>query len=170
MKKGLVLLFGLVIITGSFFPLNFKVSTTPLDIVKATAIASVKNFKIIPVYVPGSINLDNSIGDDFSFTPTKRRAYYLIPSAVIELVPEGTIEELFEKDKDILAERQEMALVTLIKYCNISEKDFKRAIVKELAQKIAVGIDITQEEYELPNADIIYTFDNVLINYYYRRA
>jgi len=123
----------------------------------------------LPVYVPGSIKLDE-ISGDFSFTPTKRRIYYQIPGPVIELVPEGTIDELFEKNKDIYTESQEMALVALIKHCNISREDFERAIEKVIEGYISSGFDMTVEDFEIPNADIIYTFDNDIINEYYRRA
>jgi hypothetical protein len=41
---------------------------------------------------------------------------------------------------------------------------------KEKRINIELGIDMTNEENELPNGDIIYTFDNDIINEYYRRA
>jgi len=126
----------------------------------------------LPIYKPDLIELepDNVISGDFElFKPTKRRLYYQIPGPVIELVPVGTISELFEKNEDIFIENQEMVLVTLIKHCNISKQDFERAVEKVVEQYIAAGADMTKEDNEIPNPDIIYTFDNEIINAYYRR-
>ena len=125
--------------------------------------------EVLPVYQPGSIKLEYIDPEQFGFVPTKRRVYYLIDGYVIELAPEGTIAKLFEKNKDIFHEPQEMALVTFVKYCKISKTDFEATIekTKELYNKM--GFDMTHEDYELPNADIIYTFDNDIINEYYRR-
>jgi len=65
-----------------------------------------------------------------------------------------------------------MDTVTFIKYCHISKDDFAVALEKAkrhwLAYKIS-EIEFDHEEWELPNADIIYTFDNEIINAYYRR-
>jgi hypothetical protein len=126
----------------------------------------------MPEYVPGSIKLepDELIGGDFSYTPTKRQVYYSVTSEIIEMIPAGTTDELFEKNKDIYTEPTEMRLVTVIKYCNIPKADFVAAMEREKAKRLAVGLDITEEEFEIPNPDIIYTFDNEIINYYYRRA
>ena len=120
-------------------------------------------------YIPGSVKLDDQIGGDFSFTPTKRGIYYNIVGPLSELAPEGTLDELFEKDKDVYTEPQEMVLVTLVKYCNISRQDFDKTVEKYIEWCIAVGGDISEEQFEAPNADVIYTFDNDIINEYYRR-
>jgi len=124
-----------------------------------------------PVYSTGSIVLEPEefIGSDFCFKPTKRRIYYKIPGTILDLVPESAIIELFEKDKDIYTERDEMALVTLVKYCDIPKEDFERAVEKMREWSLSSGVDLSLEDNELPNADIIYTFDNEIINEYYRR-
>ena len=62
-----------------------------------------------------------------------------------------------------------MVLVTLIKHCNISRQDFDKAVKQLVEQYATSGLDMTTEDYEIPNADIIYTFDNEIINAYYRR-
>lgn len=69
-------------------------------------------------------------------------------------------------------EPKEMALVSFIKYFNISKADFENKI-KEVTQIFmeTSGGDAFRyhtEQYELPNADILYTFDNDVINEYYR--
>ena len=124
----------------------------------------------LPVYTPGSIKLTpGGIGSDFEFTPTKRRRYYSIPGPFSALVPEGTLDELFEKNKDIYNEPQEMALVTLVKHCNISRQDFEKAVEEYIEMCVTNGLDMIEEDFEIPNVDIIYTFDNEIINAYYRR-
>lgn len=69
-------------------------------------------------------------------------------------------------------EPKEMYLVTFIKYFNISKADFENKI-KEATQIFTEAADgdafkYHTEQYELPNADILYTFDNDVINEYYR--
>ena len=63
----------------------------------------------------------------------------------------------------------EMFLVTLIKQYDVPKEKFEEAIQKTAERLLAEGRDLTQEEYELPNADIIYTFDNEIIDAFYRR-
>ena len=43
----------------------------------------------------------------------------------------------------------------------------QRIRLERLAQEI--GLDISSETHELPNADIIFTFDPEIISYFYRR-
>jgi len=125
----------------------------------------------LPTYVSGSIKLTpGGIGGDFEFTPTKRRLYYKIPGPFTALIPEGTIDDLFEKDKDIYSEPQEMVLVTLIKHCGIPRQDFEKAVNEYIKMCASTGSDMAHEDFEIPNADIIYTFDNEIIDAYYRRG
>ena len=86
------------------------------------------------------------------------------------MAPEGILDELFEKNKDIYNEPQEMALVTLVKHCNISKQDFNKAVDEYIKMCASAGFDMAEEQFEIPNADIIYTFDNEIINAYYRKA
>ena len=50
----------------------------------------------LPVYVPGSIKLDEGSVSEFLFRATKRYAYYHIPGLLSGLVPEGAIAELLK--------------------------------------------------------------------------
>jgi len=63
----------------------------------------------------------------------------------------------------------EMYFVTLIKRYDVPKEKFEEAIQKAAERYIAEGHNLTQEEWELPNADIIYTFDNEIIDAFYRR-
>lgn len=163
MKKAIIFLFGLIIITGSIFPPSLKVYTTPMDIVVETAIASMKSFKKVPVYVPGSINPN---GDRL-----RRSCYYRIPSPIDDFAGQEGYDFLQELSKKANGEEiSEMLLVSFIKRFNISKETIKKAVEEQKTYYLSIGIDITDEEYELPNVDIIYTFNNKLIDYYYRRA
>ena len=62
-------------------------------------------------------------------------------------------------------DQDEMFLVSFVKRYNIPREAFDEAVDKFIASNREW---VTEEEYEVPNADIIYTFDNEIINYYYR--
>lgn len=70
-------------------------------------------------------------------------------------------------------EPQEMYLVSFVKHFKISREDFEAACEKKRLRFEELhnvnGHDISDEAHEIPNADIIYTFDNEIINEYYRR-
>ncbi|MCI9448902.1 MAG: hypothetical protein HFE30_01445 [Clostridiales bacterium] len=70
-------------------------------------------------------------------------------------------------------EPQEMYTVSFVKHFKISKEEFEQANEqrKLLFEKFRVvnGDDISDEGHEIYNADIIYTFDNNIINNYYRR-
>ena len=62
--------------------------------------------------------------------------------------------------------RDEMWLVSIIKGLNIPREEFDQAVAKYLLQHDPENL--MTEYYEIPNGDIIYTFDNEIINAYYR--
>ena len=64
---------------------------------------------------------------------------------------------------------KEMALAALVKQYNIPKEKFEEAIRKEAEERLAEGRDLSYEDWELPNTDILYTFDNEVIDAYYRR-
>ncbi|MCL2165555.1 MAG: hypothetical protein FWH55_14480 [Oscillospiraceae bacterium] len=70
-----------------------------------------------------------------------------------------------------LVKEDEMLLVSYAKHYNIGKKIFVEAVRQRYENSIITGWedDIYAESAELPNADIIYTFDNEIINAYYRR-
>jgi len=103
----------------------------------------------------------------YEYTPTMRHVYCLLPNYVMALCPPGTYDELFGKNDG--KEPIEMSVVRLVKHCNITLADFKEAFEKEQESYILRGADVMHEDNELPNPDIVYTFDNEIINAYYRR-
>jgi len=171
MKKLLTLALALAMLLGlAACGIGNESSPTTVPELTTTQITEAPTQNPLLVYVPGSIKLDPSVGSDYSFTPTKRRLYYQIPGLFEALAPEGTITELFEKNKVIGVEPQEMLLVTLVKYSNIARQDFDRVVNEYTKTCASNGIDTTTEDFEIPNADVIYTFDNAIIDEYYRRA
>ena len=68
-------------------------------------------------------------------------------------------EEFFFGDPS--TEPAEMVTVAFVKRFNISKEEFELAVGK--------NSKYNDEDAELPNADIVYTFDNAIINEYYRR-
>ena len=145
-----------------------------MEIVSATASASLKQRRIVPVYAPGTVELAEvdlvtGVFAMFPFTPTKRYLYYGLPTWLLELAPDNGdafVDEL-EANKDS-SEPKEMRIVTFVKHYNIQRADFKKAANKEC--QLNKKLKLYGEAYEVPNANIIYTFDNMLIDYYYRRA
>lgn len=75
------------------------------------------------------------------------------------------LNEIWEKVKQDIY-RDEMYLVSIIKGLNISREEFDQAVAKYLLQHDPENL--MTEYYEIPNGDIIYTFDNEIINAYYR--
>ncbi|HZK34822.1 MAG TPA: hypothetical protein VFD33_05900 [Bacillota bacterium] len=129
----------------------------------------------LPVHLPGSIRLDNRETDDFSFTRKYRTTYYNIWGAfTVGMLSEeqwevfddwflDTVRE-FNHEKD----QTEMLLVSLIKHFDVTREQFDSAVEHYVEQCTEDGWDMKYEEYEVPNGDIIYTFDNEIINEYYR--
>jgi hypothetical protein len=133
----------------------------------------------LPQYVPGSIKL--LPGKEYSedeLLPRKqsyRSIYYSIPGIIMDPYDENGeaiayMESIAKAHKG--KESDKMCLVTFIKYFKIPKEKFIE-LVNQQAQAIAslkeAGINIDTEEFEIPNPDIIYTFDNEIINEYYRR-
>ena len=128
-------------------------------------------------YVPGNVvlNSDNDYSDFGGYRLSFRRVYYLIDGLYIDYIGQEKVNMYFEskdKDRDWEKEPQEMALVSLIKHFNIPKKDFielTKLLEERNVSQAESGWNMNGEDYELPNADIIYTFDNDIINEYYRR-
>ena len=102
---------------------------------------------------------------DVDFEP-KYRIVYLegLPGPIGFLHEEPEYElPVHDMENDV------MQMANYLKYNNIKKENFIAAVQQMYEMYLDSGCDITEEEYELPNADIIYTFDNEVINAYYRR-
>lgn len=105
-----------------------------------------------------------------------RVRYYSIPAPFADLVGRDVCYEWeieYNKTHDIYSSDR-MLIVDFVKAFDISKEDFEKAnliFAKKFSEhhKIMMNpLDYTnQEVYEVFNADIIYTFDNDIINGYY---
>ena len=139
-----------------------------------------------PTYAPEDIRLNPNLGvsyfEDGSFVPTYRDCYYDFNFARWVCGDGPKRYELFnvlERKRYVAGEfnePDEMTLVTFVKYCEIPREDFVTAIesykqykLKLAASSVWAEFEFDDEMHEPPNPDIIYTFDNEIINAYYRR-
>lgn len=111
------------------------------------------------------------------YVPTYRAVYYYPATCFSDLVDEDSFstwyQDVYMTDFINGIEPQEMYLVSFVKHFKIPREDFEKC-VENIRQTYewfhdTHGDDISDEIHELPNADIIYTFDNEIINNYYRR-
>jgi len=115
----------------------------------------------------------------FDFIPSYRYVYYSI-------APFGGMQDIFNvsewsqqrseripveyRDERLnIYEFQNMELLDFIKFFRIPRDVFDEAVEAERLWRIYIGNDVYDEQYEMPNGDIIYTFDNDIINEFYRR-
>jgi hypothetical protein len=128
----------------------------------------------LPKYVPESIKLseaeDLQSSFEWPFVPEYRFVYYRIPNSFLFLVEDREAKRAWVNEYSALAPPPEMLIVSFVKAFNVPKEDFVRVIEENRQARIDMGMDLNDEMNELPNADIIYTFDNDIINYYYRRA
>ena len=112
-----------------------------------------------------------------TFLPKYRDSYYWGPSFLYDMVDQDVFAEWYETvvrpDYCNNAEPKEMYTVSFVKYFEISREDFERCCEQKRKRleylRDELGHDINVEGAEIPNADIIYTFDNEIINNYYLR-
>ena len=108
----------------------------------------------------------------FTSIPLYRSRYY-DPGLIISAVPIEEWKEfknIFMKpDRDAGVQPDEMYLVTAIKYFKLSREDCEKAIDYWWSLVEERNHYDGTERYEIPNLDIIYTFDNEIINNYYLR-
>ena len=126
-----------------------------------------------PEYCPGSILLQDQDDDDYDFQRKYRISYYRVWGEYMALLNaeeqvDASIWLEQESKRTKFGELQEeMLLVSLIKRYNITREEFDIATSK--FEKYWGDKGYTNwEEYEVPNGDIIYTFDNEVINHFYR--
>ena len=130
----------------------------------STTIATLKTVIQLPnpLPLPDSIKpLEHPYHYESDEIMTFRECYYHIPGVFWRLVEPNRPDPTWVAN--------EMLLATYVKYHNIAKEDFIEAVQQEYEWIVENGYDIYSEGDELPNADIIYTFDNEIINAYYRR-
>ncbi|HPT78188.1 MAG TPA: hypothetical protein PK830_03670 [Candidatus Atribacteria bacterium] len=125
----------------------------------------------LPVYQPGSFKLDPQDDDEYFAGRKYRKIYYILwgefTAGLLNEEQWSEYDEWFEEEISG-GEREEMLLVSFIKHFNITREQFDSAVEEFTKRNTEAGWDMTREENEVPNGDIIYTFDNKIINEYYR--
>ena len=118
----------------------------------------------LPTYVPGSIKLyplDEKLWPDGK---PYRDCWYMDPTSF----------KLGQTSKEInyfinnVKRNPEKMLCVQYKYFNVKKEVFIAELERVRKFRESLGADLSSEEMELPNADILYTFDDKIINYYYR--
>lgn len=141
---------------------------------QASSNKSASDTSNLPEYKAGSIKLEPQDQDDYAFIRKYRIAYYQIWGEFAELLSEEEYQDYMEwVDKKVKQDghgefQDEMLLVSFVKRYNIPREEFNQAVEKYIANSKAAKCDLSAEPYEVPNGDIIYTFDNEVINRYYR--
>lgn len=129
---------------------------------------------IMKEYQPGSIQLTDQDRDDYDFNRPYRALYYTIYGVFLELVDDTQRQDLYDWLEKSSIEtnygetQDEMLLVSLVKRYNISKEEFVKAVDRYISNNQISSSYMLHEDVEIPNADIIYTFDNEIINHYYR--
>lgn len=128
----------------------------------------------LPEYIPGTIKL--AARDAYTVWAPKdrqyRASYYLLMGAFADIVRKDRPDEYAqwknEMDGALMRGewKDEMLLVNYIKHFNISRENMEWALQQYIYYR--TPLQLQTEFYEAPNLDIIYTFDNEIINHYYR--
>ena len=140
--------------------------TTP----KRTIVYPPKEIIVFPMYhPPKEINLDPSLapGSDIWWHRYRIVYYEIYEGFYLSYVD---LDEYLEFSRGLFGrDINEMALVQFVKHFDIQKEVFKEVVKKLWQDCVDYGYDTSEERFELPNTDVIYTFDNEIINAYYRR-
>ena len=114
--------------------------------------------------------------NQYSFLPSYRDIYYRAPSFLIDSVDKSEYNNWYntviQPHIDNNIEPEEMYAVSFVKYFKIPKEKFEEACEEKrkwFEEHPELYDSLSDEGLEIPNADIIYTFDNDIINEYYRR-
>lgn len=149
-------------------------STEPSDPSTEPDVPAMPEYVTWTEYVPGTIKLVPQKSDDFSFERKYRYIYYGYCLHFVNLLSDEQRADWWEfseedgKRTNYGEYQEEMVLVTMIKRYNIPKEAFQKVVNKCVQIEQKLGLDLMCERDEIPNADIIYTFDNEIINRFYR--
>jgi len=159
-------------------PINFEFPTEPFD---PDLLISHENWpEDVPRYIPGATELqplESLIIAPYggsTFIPQHRWVYYIIPGRLASLVDNDDfmIWNQEWRAADTGDSRDQMMLVHFIRFFDISREEFEFVLEEMRADndwRASRGTDLSCEMREIPNADIIFTFDPVIISYFFRR-
>jgi len=188
MKKTIILLsfLTLIISLSSCLPNSPDESSTPQNSSPETTTSTSPNetgslpttsttvSPNLPKYVDGTIEVlpEGQLYIDFTYELNFRWIYYGLPDFYGDMVPHDEAFREFmrpyEETND--QEPQVMILAMMIQYFDIPREEFDKVTQRYIDVCTSMGDDMTNELWEVPNGDIIYTFDHAIINEYYRRA
>ena len=181
---AVVLVLGFGLYKGGFFRNNINIegensTTGTAESVTATNNESTteKNSEMQtePTTKEKEISGDEGGGGGIITVQKYRSAFYTIPYSFIEIVGKDTYNE-WEKDIPHPSVSEKMLMLDFIQEFNISREDFDKANLRS-AKIIKNDLDgrpcinpkdyANQEDDEIYNADILYTFDEEVIKNYY---
>ena len=126
-------------------------------------------------YVPGNVQLspehDYFEGCESSDEKCSyRRIYYVIPGTFVDYYGEraGAFSESYYS-KASETEINEIAILSLIRYFDMPKETFIELNNQEASLNALLAEYLDEEQMEVYNPDIIYTFYNDIINEFYRR-
>jgi len=126
----------------------------------------------LPRHTPGSIRILN----DSHFAPRYgsyvlrfRDGFYKISGFFIDLVDIDDFDYFTRMYMHMPENDGYMILMLFVRYFNITRDEFDEALERLRNWRLYMGTYIYCEEWEIPNADIIFTFNNDIIRYFYRR-
>lgn len=119
-------------------------------------------------YEPGTIILGDQ--KEYGFVRPYRSLYYSMPGVFLELLTDEQLKDYYYiwDEPQSGTNLTEMLLVSFVKRYNIPREEFEKAVEKYISNHGLRTSTMLHEDSEIPNTDVIYTFDNELINYYYR--
>ena len=119
----------------------------------------------LPVYVPGSIKLYEYDVRVWPNGKPYRDCWYMDPTGFkLGQTREEKNYYLYTVERD----PERMLFLQYIEYFNVPKEVFIAEMERVREFYISLGADMSLEESELPNADILYTFNDEIINHYYR--
>ena len=138
---------------------------TTAETTQKTTIAQQEATDVLSLIPNPQDTWNDYIGEYSGANDPYRSAYYNISGKFADLAenPDPWIYHHGELPQS------EMTLVTFVKDFNIPKKQFEEATRRYIEHNIKHDIEMTFEFFEPPNPDILYTFDNEIINAYYRR-
>ena len=169
LKKFIVFLLPIILLV-SFFGckkdikepgLSSEISTAFYNIITTVTVRS----EDVTIFVPKL----NSIKLEQTYSDHPYRLTYYDSGHFEDLAPDPheCAEWIYWYDE--VVDVEEMFLVVFVKRYDIKREDFEKVVKRDIEFYLELGWDLTNELAEPPNADIVYTFDNEIINAYYRR-
>ena len=173
-KKSVLTAISCFLILFIFSSCGFYNNTNPSETTEKNE-GTIEEFKTTAVL--NEITPETDAGGADLLPRKYRNNYYSIPASFIKIVGKPSFEE-WEDDylaKNYPDNSNEMVMVAYVKAFNISKKDFESAnlnyakFIDEHYSHICLNPQdyADQEMQEIYNTDIIYTFDNKIINDYY---